>query len=141
MLLAFAEQAIDNEKLGADADTDVLSVSFSAPDYVGHRFGPYSQEVMDMTLRTDRHIAALLDFVNARIGLQNTTVVLSADHGVALTPEHAAELGLPGGRVSVSDVLTAVKQAISAHYGRSKTGSNEAAADYVRAFSNGAYLL
>src|SRR5215210_418703 len=57
MLLAFAEQAITNERLGEDADTDVLSVSFSGNDYVGHRYGPYSHEVMDITLRVDRSIA------------------------------------------------------------------------------------
>ncbi|PYS70710.1 MAG: alkaline phosphatase family protein, partial [Acidobacteria bacterium] len=51
ILLSFAQQAIENEQLGQDDDTDVLSVSFSANDYVGHRYGPYSQEAMDITLR------------------------------------------------------------------------------------------
>src|ERR1051325_9536904 len=60
MLVSFTEQAIVNERLGEDDDTDVLTVSFSANDYVGHRYGPYSQEVMDVTLRVDRQIATLL---------------------------------------------------------------------------------
>ena len=68
ILLSFAQQAIVNEQLGQDDDTDVLSVSFSANDYVGHRYGPYSQEVMDMTLRVDRQIATLLDFVQRASG-------------------------------------------------------------------------
>ncbi|MEJ7617848.1 MAG: alkaline phosphatase family protein [Pyrinomonadaceae bacterium] len=136
LLLAFAQQAIVNEGLGTDADTDVLSVSFSASDYVGHRFGPYSHEVMDITLRTDRHIAALLEFVNARVGLQNTLVAFSADHGVAPNPEHAAQMGLPGGRISVADVLKAVRQGISARYARRDSG--EPMPDYVQTFSNGA---
>jgi hypothetical protein len=66
--VSFAQQAIVNEQLGQDDDTDVLTVSFSANDYVGHRFGPYSQEVMDVTLRTDRNIETLLDFVQCARG-------------------------------------------------------------------------
>ena len=103
ILLSFAQQAIVNEQLGQDDDTDVLTVSFSANDYVGHRFGPYSQEVMDVTLRTDRTIATLLDFVDARVGLANTLIALTADHGVAPIPEHAAALGLGGGRIAIRE--------------------------------------
>ena len=83
LLVSFTEQAIVNEQLGQDDDTDVLTVSFSADDYVGHRYGPYSQEVMDVTLRVDRQIGALLDFVDAHVGLKNATVIFSADHGMA----------------------------------------------------------
>src|SRR4029079_7310331 len=74
MLDSFAQQAIVNEKLGQDDDTDVLTVSFSANDYVGHRYGPYSQEAMDAALRVDREISKLLDFVDARVGLSNTLI-------------------------------------------------------------------
>jgi predicted AlkP superfamily pyrophosphatase or phosphodiesterase len=116
ILLSFAEQAITNEQLGQDDDTDVLSVSFSANDYVGHRYGPYSQEVMDVTLRVDRQIGTLLDFVNAKVGLANTIVVLTADHGVAPVPEQAEVLGLGGGRMKNATVLTAITAAISAKY-------------------------
>jgi len=81
LLVTFAEEAITNEKLGAGENTDVLSVSFSANDYVGHRFGPYSQEAMDMTLRVDQQIGKPLDFVDSRVGLGNSIVIFSADHG------------------------------------------------------------
>ena len=73
----------------------MLSISFSANDYVGHRFGPYSQEAMDITLRVDRQIGSLLDFIDARVGLANTIVVFSADHGVAPVPEQARLMNLP----------------------------------------------
>jgi predicted AlkP superfamily pyrophosphatase or phosphodiesterase len=136
LLLSFAEQAIASENLGADDDTDVLTLSFSANDYVGHRYGPYSQEVMDITLRTDRQIGALLDFVNARIGLQNTLVVFTADHGVAPIPEHAAALNLPGGRISNAEVLRAIRAAIAAKYARSDEAKDRTA-DYVSSFING----
>ena len=104
LLLAFTKEAITNERLGADDDTDLLSVSFSANDHVGHRFGPYSQEVMDVTLRVDRQIASLLDFVDAQVGLANTIVVFSADHGVSPVPEHAAMINLPARRPAKESV-------------------------------------
>ena len=116
ILVSFAEEAITNEQLGQDDDTDVLTVSFSANDYVGHRFGPYSQEVMDVTVRTDRNIATLLDFVDTKIGLPNTLVAFTADHGVSPIPEHAAALGLGGGRIPFASVMGKIQAAISARY-------------------------
>jgi hypothetical protein len=136
MLVDFAEQAIDNEALGKDADTDVLTVSFSSNDYVGHRYGPYSHEMMDATLRVDRQIGALLDFVDQRIGLRNVLVAFTADHGVAPIPEHAASLGLPGGRISGADVMNAVRNGVRARF--SKPGEKDTTTDYViDAFLNG----
>src|SRR5687768_5024893 len=79
MILSFAQLALVNEQLGQDDDTDVLTVSFSANDYVGHRYGPYSQEAMDVTLRIDRQIATLLDFVQTKVGLANTLITFTAD--------------------------------------------------------------
>jgi len=116
MLDSFAQQAIVNEKLGQDDDTDVLTVSFSANDYVGHRYGPYSQEAMDAALRVDREIAKLLDFVDARVGLSNTLIAFTADHGVSPIPEQAAALGLPGGRIKAADLFAAIEKALSARY-------------------------
>lgn len=133
MLLSFTQAAMTNEKLGEDEDVDVLAVSFSANDYVGHRYGPYSQEAMDITLRVDRSIAALLDFVNAKVGLQNTLVAFTADHGVAPIPEHANALGLPGGRVKGEDVLRAMRLGISARYNPKNT-QPDPTTDYVQKF-------
>jgi predicted AlkP superfamily pyrophosphatase or phosphodiesterase len=135
VLLSFAEQAIVNEQLGQDDDTDVLTLSFSSNDYVGHRYGPYSQELMDITLRVDQQIGALLDFVDKRVGLKNTTVIFSADHGMAPIPEHATALGLSGGRIKSSDVSAAIKAAISARYNR--TGKTpDPTADYYFQYSD-----
>ena len=135
VLVDFAEQALNNERLGEDGDTDVLTVSFSANDIVGHRYGPYSQEVMDVTLRVDRQIARLLDIVDARVGLRNTVVAFTADHGVAPSPPHAASVRLPGGYVKVSDVLTAVRNRLRVRFG--KSSERDTTADYVQIYSNG----
>lgn len=136
MLLSFAQQAIVNEKLGDDDDTDVLTVSFSANDYVGHRYGPYSQEAMDAALRVDREIAKLLDFIDARVGLANTLVAFTADHGVSPIPEHAAALGLGGGRIPFATVMGKIQSAISARYNpQGKTP--DPTADYLLRFQEG----
>jgi predicted AlkP superfamily pyrophosphatase or phosphodiesterase len=135
LVRTFAEAALENEHLGEDADTDVLTVSFSANDIVGHRYGPYSQEVMDITLRVDREIEKLLIAVDMRVGLANTVVVFTADHGVAPSPEHAVAMHLPGGRVRAADVLAAVRERIRARYG--KPGARDTTADYVQTFVNG----
>lgn len=136
LLVSFAQQAIDNEALGQDEITDLLSVSFSANDYVGHRFGPYSQEVMDITLRVDGQIGTLLDFVDRKVGLANTIVVFTADHGVAPIPEHAATLGLDGARLGNEDIINAVRTAISARYNPKGT-SPDPSADYLLKFDVG----
>ena len=132
LLVAFAQEAITNEKLGADYDTDLLSVSFSANDYVGHRFGPYSQEAMDMTLRIDQQIGTLLDFIDLHVGLQNTVVIFTADHGAAPIPEQAAAHGLPGRRYQKEQLYKLVEAALEARYAR----KGRPATDYIRTFTN-----
>ena len=91
----FAKTLFDAEKLGDDDITDYLSVSLSSTDYVGHVFGPSSLEAEDNLLRLDQRIAELLKFVDERIGLDNTLIVLSADHGGAEPPGYLQELGIP----------------------------------------------
>jgi predicted AlkP superfamily pyrophosphatase or phosphodiesterase len=136
ILLSFAQQTIVNEQLGQDDDTDVLTVSFSANDYVGHRYGPYSQEVMDVTLRTDRQIATLLDFVDTRVGLSNTLIAMTADHGVSPIPEHAAALGLGGARLKATDLFAVIRKAISAKY-NPQGKSPDPSADYLLKYNEG----
>jgi predicted AlkP superfamily pyrophosphatase or phosphodiesterase len=132
MLVAFAEEAIANEKLGEANEPDVLSVSFSANDYVGHRFGVYSQEAMDITLRVDQQIGRLLDYIDQRIGLRNTLVVFTADHGASPIPEHAAAMNLPGRRYQKDDLLKVIEDALKTRYARKDRPAN----DYIQTFAN-----
>ena len=132
LLEAFAEETITNEKLGAGEDPDILTLSFSANDYVGHRFGPYSQEAMDVTLRIDRQIGKLLDFVDARVGLRNTVVIFSADHGASPVPEQAALMNLPGRRYLKPDLVKLIQDGLKARYAR----KDHPATDYVQTFNN-----
>jgi hypothetical protein len=99
LTLEFAKQVIDNEDIGADSITDYLSVSFSSVDYVGHIFGSSSLEGEDNLLRLDRTLAALLDYVDQKVGLSNTLIVLSADHGGPEAPPLLNEYGMEAGYV------------------------------------------
>ena len=94
LTLDFAKLILENEGLGDDEVTDYLSVSFSSTDYVGHVFGPSSLEAEDNLLRLDRTLADLLAFVDAEVGLENTLVVLAADHGGPEPPPQMNEFGL-----------------------------------------------
>ncbi|MCJ8294542.1 MAG: alkaline phosphatase family protein [Colwellia sp.] len=94
LTLDFAKAIVNNEQLGQDDITDYLSVSFSSTDYVSHMFGPSSLEAEDNMLRLDKTIAKLLSFIDKKVGLDNTLIVLSADHGAAEAPEYLSTLGM-----------------------------------------------
>lgn len=90
----FAKALVNNEQLGKDDITDYLSVSFSSTDYVSHIFGPSSLEAEENMLRLDRTIADLLAFIDKKVGLEKTLIVLSADHGAAEVPAYLTSLGM-----------------------------------------------
>ncbi|MBI5771652.1 MAG: alkaline phosphatase family protein [Verrucomicrobia bacterium] len=124
---AFAERAVVEEKLGRHEGTDLLSVSFSQVDAIGHNYGPDSHEVMDSVLRLDRVLAALFATIDREVGLKNCVIVLTADHGVTPLPEH--DSGVPSGRVKVTDLDAAVKKALDAKFGALAKGETWFARD------------
>jgi predicted AlkP superfamily pyrophosphatase or phosphodiesterase len=106
LTLEFAKAVIENEELGADEVPDYLSVSFSSTDYIGHLFGPSSLESEDNILRLDRTLENLLAFVDEKVGLNDTLVVLSADHGAPEAPEYMASMGFEAKRLDPKDFDT-----------------------------------
>jgi hypothetical protein len=115
--LSFASQAVKNEGLGQGPATDLLAISLSVNDYIGHAFGPYSDEVADTTLRTDRDLADFLGELDKTIGLDNVWIALSADHGAAPTPKFIKQYHLGLGSAATSTVRDAVEKALSQSYG------------------------
>lgn len=93
LTLDFAKVLIENEAIGADAVPDYLSISFSSTDYVGHVFGPSSLESEENLLRLDRTLAELLEYVDQKVGLDRTLIVLSADHGGPEAPPDLQRYG------------------------------------------------
>lgn len=93
----FAMRAIKAEQLGQDSDTDVLTVSFSSTDYIGHNFGVNSKEIQDTYLRLDKDLERFLQFLDTEVGLDNYTVFLTADHGAIHVPNYLKRHKIPAG--------------------------------------------
>src|SRR5439155_10199844 len=110
----FASTVLDQEKLGQDKYPNMLAVSFSATDIAGHMFGPYSQELEDIVVRLDDVLASLLDSIDRRVGLDNTLIALTADHGVAPIPGYSQAHGLGGARIMGSDLKEHIETTLRA---------------------------
>jgi len=119
-LAEFGKAAVDAESLGADEYPDLLSISFSSPDLAGHYYGPDSQETVDTYIRLDRVIADLLSYIDKRIGLANTIIAVTGDHGVAPIPEYMRSKGFDAARVPGREVSDAANKALGARYGEGK---------------------
>jgi hypothetical protein len=99
ILLALVKEAVVAEGLGKDDVPDLLCISFSCNDPIGHCWGPDSQEVLDVTLHSDLIVRDLLAFLDDKVGPGHYTVVLTADHGICPLPEVSRHRGLDAGRI------------------------------------------
>jgi predicted AlkP superfamily pyrophosphatase or phosphodiesterase len=115
-----AKAAVTNEQLGSDAITDLLAVSFSSTDYVGHAFGPNSIEAEDIYLRLDKELGDLLDFLDSKVGKDQYTVFLTADHGAAHVPQFVKDKKMPGGVIDPNTLLENLNTALKDKF--NKTG-------------------
>ncbi|MDI9365332.1 MAG: alkaline phosphatase family protein [Flavobacterium sp.] len=120
MTFDIAKAALDNEQLGKGPETDMLCVSLSSTDYVGHSFGPNSIETEDTYLRLDKDLGNFLSYLDAKVGKGNYTVFLSADHGVAHVPGFIKENKLPGGTFNETDAQKQLNSLLKEKYGLDK---------------------
>lgn len=123
-LCELAKHAVRNEQLGRREVTDLLCLSFSATDGVGHAFGPNSHEVMDLALRMDEILADLFSFLDSSVGLKNCVIVLTADHGVAPIPEYllAHNTNMNAGRIRVKEIESFCSAVLTKRFGEPKQG-------------------
>jgi hypothetical protein len=112
-----AKAAIIGEKLGKGNATDLIAISFSSPDYIGHSFGPNSWENADDYVRLDQELGKLLLFLDAQIGKNAYTVFLSADHAVAHIPGFMKENKLPGGLLEDAGMMKEMNLQIKQKFG------------------------
>lgn len=126
LLTELAIAAIEGEELGQGPTTDMLAISYSAPDAVGHQFGPASVEVQDMYLRLDQYIAQLLDYLDSEFGKDNILLFLTSDHGAVHVPDYLTDQGIPGGHFDSSAKMDKLREYLTATYGE----------DLLLAFSN-----
>lgn len=110
-------RALAAEKLGMGEKIDLLAVSYSSNDYVGHRYGPDAPEVRDMAIRVDKHIGELLAAAEMQVGAGRVLAVLTSDHGVAPVPETNVQRKMPGGRINTQPIRAAVEQALKSRFG------------------------
>ena len=95
--LDFTLAALKGENLGQDDDTDVLAISFSSTDYVGHNFGVNSKEVEDTYIKLDKDLERLLNALDSYVGEGEYTVFLTADHGAVNVPAYLQSVNVPAG--------------------------------------------
>jgi arylsulfatase A-like enzyme len=132
--LDFVRTLIENEKLGAGPTTDLLVISFSSHDILGHKVGPDSPEEREMILALDRQIGGFLDYLQGRFGMQNVVVALSADHGIAPLPDYASRLRIPAYNFNGKDYGPQLNRMLIAKLG--KEAKYVVAFDYPKAFLN-----
>jgi len=116
IVVEFAKAAIKNEKLGKGEFTDFLAISFSSPDYIGHRFGVDSKEVEDTYLRLDKDISDFLKYLDTEIGEDNYTLFLTADHAAVQVPAYLNSLKIPGGYIELSDFRKFILEIMNKHF-------------------------
>ena len=104
IVVEMAEKALVSEQLGKDDITDLLAISFSSPDYIGHSFGPNSWETLDSYVKLDAVIAQLFASLDQQVGKNNYTVFLTADHAVANIPDFSKKHKIPGGLINESGI-------------------------------------
>ncbi|KXX70905.1 alkaline phosphatase PafA [Flammeovirga sp. SJP92] len=112
-----ALKAIENENLGQNHDTDALLISYSSTDKIGHMFAPASIEVQDTYLRLDLELQQLFEVLDARVGMENVVVFLTADHGGAHNPQYLKDLKLPSDFFDEKEILENVETQLSKEYG------------------------
>lgn len=116
LLADLAMAAIDGEMMGKDEWSDMLAISFSSPDYVGHAMGPQSIEVEDVYIRLDKTIETLLSKLDATVGKGQYVVFLTSDHAVADVPNFLKDLKIPAGNLRGSALEAGLKDYLKQYF-------------------------
>jgi predicted AlkP superfamily pyrophosphatase or phosphodiesterase len=116
----FALAALKGEQLGKHAVTDMLCVSFSSPDYIGHAFGTHAIETEDNYIRLDKQLTELFTELDASLGAGSWTAFLSADHGAADVPGFLQEYRIPNGVRGGGEISTVIRETLEKAYGPGK---------------------
>jgi predicted AlkP superfamily pyrophosphatase or phosphodiesterase len=114
----FARAAVDGEQLGARGTTDILAVSVSPTDLIGHGYGNNAQETVDAIVRTDRALGEFFKFLDGKLGKDGWIAAVTADHGASMAPEEAKKLGLGGERAKKARIKAAVTAALDARFAK-----------------------
>jgi predicted AlkP superfamily pyrophosphatase or phosphodiesterase len=120
MIEEMAEAAVNGEKLGQHTSPDLLFLSFSSNDYVGHQYGPDSPQVREISISTDLLLGKLFRFLDSHLGMSNVLVVFAADHGIGPMPEANAARKMPGEFLDFAPMRDAVQKALTGKFGEGR---------------------
>jgi len=112
----FAKQLVVYENVGRGPATDLLAISLSPNDILGHQVGPDSPEMQQMALDLDRELADFFNFLGHQIGLADVWIALSADHGVSSLPEQVQKLRIPAAHLDLSKMEAQINTAVAARF-------------------------
>jgi hypothetical protein len=112
----FAKQLVVYENIGRGPATDLLSISLSPNDILGHQVGPDSPEMAQMALDLDRELADFFDFLGHQIGLADVWIALSADHGISALPDAAKKLRIPAANLGAPKIEEQINSALTAKF-------------------------
>ena len=116
LTLDMVKAAIDGEQLGADDETDLLAVSCSSTDYIGHQVGTHAIETEDTYLRLDKAIADFLTYLDSKVGKGNYLVFLSADHGAMNNAAFLQDRRIPAGSWDASATAKKLNHVLAKEY-------------------------
>jgi len=112
----FAKELVVYENLGTGPATDLLAISLSANDILGHQVGPDSPEMAAMALALDHELADFFNFLGHRIGLANIWIALSADHGISALPDAAKKLRIPAANLEAGKLEAQINAALTSKF-------------------------
>jgi predicted AlkP superfamily pyrophosphatase or phosphodiesterase len=128
----FAIAALEAENLGEDNNIDFLAISFSSTDYVGHKYGVNSKEIQDTYLRLDLDLKRLLEALDKKVGKNEYTVFLTADHGAVDVPAYLSDQKIPAGYFSYDSMKPKFEEFLQYKFGTT---------DIIKDFSNYQFFL
>jgi predicted AlkP superfamily pyrophosphatase or phosphodiesterase len=134
--LEFAKELVLYEQLGVSGTTDLLTVSLSANDILGHAVGPDAPEMAAMALALDHQLAEFFNFLGHQVGLANVWIALSADHGVAPLPTVASKLHVPAAYLDIPALQGQINKRLATRFAAGKATEFLKSFDYPIAFLN-----
>ena len=132
ILKDLAIDIINEEELGQGENTDIITISFSSTDYIGHQYGPHAAEIKDTYIRLDKDITEILSNLDKEIGTENVVLFITADHGVVSEPQELLERNIPAGYFDGSVMKTELSIYLNTNYGEG---------EWIKNYSNNQLFL
>lgn len=115
-VLHLARTIVQHQHLGNDSVVDLLALSLSSTDYIGHAYGPESRETEDQIVRLDRELHEFFQFLDEQVDEDALLLVLSSDHGGCESPSYLSQSGVVSGRLTEHDVIGLVRAGLQERY-------------------------